>query len=153
MDKNAMTQHLITAGSVDTALSLKGWALYTWDGNPSPSRRWSTSSRARPHRRVGGHRGGADPLVAGSRVLLTADSGDTGIGKTYGQYVTLGEPIARPAVVTGVTATARPGAIDVTWNAARRAARYFVSVEGSGRAPMLRARRSSSPARPRRSRA
>ena len=33
--KNENDQYLITAGTGDTDDSLKSWALYTWDGDPS----------------------------------------------------------------------------------------------------------------------
>ena len=64
---------------------------------------------------------------------MLADSGDTGLGKTYGQYVTLDEPVPRPRRGAGVAATAKPGAIDVTWNAAERATRYYVTAKDAAR--------------------
>ncbi|MDA0183801.1 DUF3616 domain-containing protein [Solirubrobacter phytolaccae] len=131
ISKNAKDQYLISAGTGDTDDSLKNWALYTWDGNvdhqPQMVKELPTDEA-----RIGAWEGIAElptDLVAGSRVLMLADSGDTGLGKSYGQYVTIGEPIAGPAAVTGITATGKPGALDASWNAADRATQYYVTVK------------------------
>ena len=128
ISKNAADQYLIEAGTGDTDDSLKNWALYTWDGDPSHDPKF-VNALPTDEARIGAWEGIAEvpnPLVAGSKALLTADSGDTGLGKSYGQYVTIGEPVAGPAVVTGVTATAKPGALDIKWDA------------GAARRPLLR---------------
>ena len=130
--KNAADQYLIEAGTGDTEDSLKNWALYTWDGNPSHAPVFA-GELPTDESRIGAWEGIVEvpnPLVPGSRALLVADSGDTGLGgKSYGQYVTLGEPVTAPAAVTGVTATAKPGAIDIAWNTAAGADRYYVTVK------------------------
>ncbi|MDA0183370.1 DUF3616 domain-containing protein [Solirubrobacter phytolaccae] len=128
--KNAQDQYLIAAGPGDTSDSLQNWALYTWDGNsahdPQMVKELLTDAA-----RIGAWEGIAEVpanLGPGSRVLLTADSGDTGLGKTYGQYVTLDAPTERPGAIGGLTATAAVGAIQVDWNAAERATRYYVTA-------------------------
>src|SRR5262249_48773585 len=47
----------------------------------------------------------------------------------YGQYVTIGTPTPAPAAVTGLAATGKSGAIDVKWDAAEHATRYFVTAK------------------------
>ena len=129
--KNANDQYLITAGTGDTDDSLKNWALYTWDGNRDHAPQFVNELPTNENE-IGAWEGIAEvptPLEPGSRVLLTADSGDTGIGKSYGQYVTIGQPVAAPAAVTGIAATAKPGAIDINWNAVEGTTRYFVTVK------------------------
>ena len=143
------------AGTGDTDDSLKNWALYTWDGNPTHDPQF-VNELPTDEARIGAWEGIAEvpnPLVPGSRALLTADSGDTGLGKSYGQYVTLGEPVAGPAVVTGVTATAKPGALDVKLG--RRGARHALLRDGQDGRGRARARLAAvrRPARARRSRA
>ena len=132
ISKNAHDQYLIEAGTGDTDDSLKNWALYTWDGNPAHDPQMVNELPTDPSR-IGAWEGIAsvpDPLVAGSKALLTADSGDGNIGaKSYGQYVTIGSPIAAPAPVTGVVATAKPGALDIKWDAAAGADTYYVQIK------------------------
>jgi hypothetical protein len=133
ISKNAADQYLIEAGTGDTDDSLKGWALYTWDGNPSHDPQF-VNELPTDEARIGAWEGIAElpaSLVAGSKVLLTADSGDTGLGKAYGQYVTLGSPVTGPAAVTNVVATPKPGALDIKWDAADRANRYYVTVKNA----------------------
>ena len=131
ISKNAADQYLISAGTGDTDDSLKNWALYTWDGNADHAPQM-VKELPTDEGRIGAWEGIAElptNLTAGSRVLMLADSGDTGLGKSYGQYVTIGEPIAGPDAVTGIAATGTPGAIDTSWNAAARATRYYVTVK------------------------
>ncbi|MDA0183802.1 fibronectin type III domain-containing protein [Solirubrobacter phytolaccae] len=130
INKNAADEYLITAGPGDTDDSLQNWALYTWDGNPAHDPKF-VNELVTNATVIGAWEGIAEvpnPLVAGAKALLTADSGDTGLGKSYGQYVTIGEAVAGPSVVTGVTATAKTGAFDVSWTAAERTTRYRVSA-------------------------
>ena len=133
ISKNSADQYLIEAGTGDTDDSLKNWALYTWDGNPGHDPEF-VNELPTDAARIGAWEGIAEiptPLVAGSKVLLTADSGDTGLGKAYGQYVTIGEPVAGPAAVTNVVATPKPGALDIKWDAAARATRYYVTIKNA----------------------
>ncbi|MDA0182554.1 DUF3616 domain-containing protein [Solirubrobacter phytolaccae] len=129
--KNAKDQYLISAGTGDTDDSIKNWALYTWDGNVDHTPQL-VKVLPTDESRIGAWEGIAElpaDLVAGSRVLMTADSGDTGLGKSYGQYVTLDAPHPAPALVTGITATAKPGAIDLRWDASDRATAYYITVK------------------------
>ncbi|MBE2319177.1 DUF3616 domain-containing protein [Solirubrobacter sp. CPCC 204708] len=129
--KNAQDQYLISAGPGDTSDSLQTWALYTWDGNPDHDPQM-VKELATDAQRIGAWEGIAEvpaDLGTGSRVLLTADSGDTGLGKAYGQYVTLDAPAARPAVVGGLAATTSAGAIALRWDAAAGATRYYVTAK------------------------
>ncbi|MDA0183800.1 DUF3616 domain-containing protein [Solirubrobacter phytolaccae] len=131
INKNARDEYLITAGTGDTDDSLKNWALYTWDGNPAHDPKF-VNELPTDEGRIGAWEGIAEvpnPLVAGAKTLLLADSGDTGLGKSYGQYVTIGEPVAAPAVTTGVTATAKPGELAVNWDATPGATAYYVTVK------------------------